>query len=461
VTALQDQRLLWISEEPFEASEWPLLSVSYKVEARSPHESLPELSRRPYMVVVLDFPASGWRGAELLERVQKAAAGVPVLIHDPAASPADAVRMARLGACQFLPADEEAVALIDLLRQERSTRAPAPAAEHASGEEWERLLIGEGPEMRQVRHIIRLVAGRRSTVLVTGETGTGKELAARSLHLASQRNRGPWVAVNCSALPENLLEAELFGHVKGAFTGAIQNRVGRFEEAHGGTLFLDEIGDLALGLQAKLLRAVQEREVQRLGSSETIRLNVRLVAATNCDLAQRVEQGRFREDLYYRLNVVPIAMPPLRQRREDIPRLAAHFVQKICSLEEIPCKTLASPVSERLSQHSWPGNVRQLENAVEMAVALSGDRELLDVQDFPLPTQVCPASPLAAAGPIVSVPDHGMDYEQTLALIERSILEQALQKTGGNKKAAADMLGLKRTTLSAKVRSLEPAAALN
>jgi DNA-binding NtrC family response regulator len=298
-------------------------------------------------------------------------------------------------------------------------------------------------------------------VLVTGETGTGKELAARSLHRASQRRRGPWVAVNCSALPENLLETELFGHVKGAFTGALQNRIGRFEEAQNGTLFLDEIGDLDLPLQAKLLRVIQERELQRLGSSETIRLNVRLVTATNCDLAQRVEQGRFREDLYYRLNVVPVHLPALRQRRDDIPPLAAHFTQKICRAEEIPCKRLASHAVEQLSRYAWPGNIRQLENTVEMAVALSGNRELLDARDFPLPTPVCAARAAAVAGPIVSVPDHGMDYEQTLALIERSILEQALQKTGGNKKAAADMLGLKRTTLSAKVRSLEPAVVLN
>jgi len=193
-------------------------------------------------------------------------------------------------------------------------------------EEWEGLLVGESAEMRQVSHIIRMVAGRRSTVLITGETGTGKEMAARAVHLAGPRRRSRLVAVNCSALPENLLEAELFGHVKGAFTGAFQNRVGRFEQAQGGTLFLDEIGDLPLDLQAKLLRVVQERELQRLGSSETVRLDIRVVAATNCDLAQRIEQDRFREDLYYRLNVVPIHMPPLRQRREDIPMLAWHFV---------------------------------------------------------------------------------------------------------------------------------------
>jgi DNA-binding NtrC family response regulator len=305
------------------------------------------------------------------------------------------------------------------------------------------------------------VGGRRSTVLVTGETGTGKELAARALHLASPRSRGPWVAVNCNALPENLLEAELFGHVKGAFTGAIQNRAGRFEDAQGGTLFLDEIGDLALGLQTKLLRVLQERELQRVGSSETIRLNVRMIAATNCDLAQRVEQGRFREDLFYRLNVVPLHMPPLRQRRADIAGLAAHFVRKICRQEEIPCKSLTPEAAEWLSQQSWPGNVRQLENAVEMAVVLSADRQLLDAADFPLPATTHLPALTASMGPIVSVPDQGMDYEQTMAVIERSILEQALQKTGGNKKAAADMLRLKRTTLSAKVRSLESTATLN
>ena len=446
VVSLTPQRLAWISDRSFCASEWPLVSINYKIDPQSHGELLP-----PCRAVILDLDASEWRTAEVLERVQRDAPGVPILIHDPAASPADAVRLARLGAYQFLPVDEKAVALLDGLPVKN---------EPAEGEEWQRLLIGDGPEMLQIRRTIRLVAERRSTVLVTGETGTGKELAARSLHLASQRSRAPWVAVNCSALPENLLETELFGHVKGAFTGALQNRIGRFEEAQGGTLFLDEIGDLAVALQAKLLRVIQERELQRLGSSENIRLNVRLVTATNCNLIQRVEQGLFREDLYYRLNVVPIHMPPLRQRRGDICGLATHFVQKICRLEEIPCKRLSSDAAERLAGYSWPGNVRQLENLLEMAVALSGNRELLDSEDFPLPA-IPKLQPLAGAGPIVSVPDQGMDYEQTLALIERSILEQALQKTGGNKKAAAEMLGLKRTTLSAKVRHLEPVAGLN
>ncbi|MBZ5581684.1 MAG: sigma-54 dependent transcriptional regulator [Acidobacteriia bacterium] len=322
-------------------------------------------------------------------------------------------------------------------------------------DKWRRLLIGESHPIRQVCHIIRMVAARRATVLITGETGSGKEMAARALHLAGPRAGGPFVAVNCSALPENLLEDELFGHVRGAFTGAWQNRAGRFEQAQGGTLLLDEIGELPPDLQVKLLRVLQEREYQRLGSSETRPTDARIVAATNSDLGAKMAEGRFREDLYYRLNVVPIRMPPLRERREDIPALARHFVEKVCRAEQVAPKGLVPEALQRLCARPWPGNVRQLENAVEMAVALSGERPILTPPDFPLPDgQATHPRPLP-----VAVPDGGLDYEETLAGIERSILEQALQKTGGNKKAAAEMLRLKRTTLSAKVRSLERCAA--
>jgi DNA-binding NtrC family response regulator len=322
-------------------------------------------------------------------------------------------------------------------------------------EDWRRLLIGESWEMRGVHRTIELAGPRRATVLITGESGTGKERAARALHLASPRHKGAWVAVNCTALPENLLEAELFGHTRGAFTGALNQRVGRFEQANGGTIFLDEVGDLPLDLQGKLLRVLQEREFQRLGSSETVRIDVRVVAATNCDLMERVEEGRFREDLYYRLSVVPLAMPSLRQRRIDIPILAGHFVAKICAQEGVALKAIHPEALDLLCGYGWPGNVRQLENAIEAAVALSGDREILHAADFPLPaSRPNPTGP-AEAIPAISVPDQGLDYDETLALIERSILQQALKKTGGNKKAAADMLRLKRTTLSAKVRILD------
>jgi DNA-binding NtrC family response regulator len=321
-------------------------------------------------------------------------------------------------------------------------------------EDWRNLLVGDSWEMRQVHRTIELAGVRRATVMITGESGTGKERAARALHLASPRRRAPWVAVNCTALPANLLEAELFGHTRGAFTGALQHRVGRFEQADGGTLFLDEIGDLPLDLQGKLLRVLQEREFQRLGSSETIQTDVRVVVATNCDLMERVEQGRFREDLYYRLSVVPLSMPTLRQRRIDIPMLAGHFAAKICALEGMQLKLIEPAALEKLRGFSWPGNVRQLENAIEAALALSGDRETLGPSDFPLPQ--ARTSQVSKEGmPSVPLPDCGLDYDRTLAHIERSILQQALQKTGGNKKAAADMLRLKRTTLSAKVRTLD------
>jgi len=323
-----------------------------------------------------------------------------------------------------------------------SATTPGPKAA------WEELLTGDSSEIRQVLHIIRMVGPRRATVLITGETGAGKEVAARALHLAGQRARGPFVAVNCTALPENLLESELFGHVRGAFTGAVQNRAGRFEQAHGGTIFLDEIGDLPLELQPKLLRVIQEREFQRLGSSETVRVDARVIAATNCDLKQRIEQGRFREDLFYRLNVVPLEMPPLRRRPADIPLLARHFVETVCRAESVPAKCLTADALDRLAGYPWPGNVRELENAIEMAVALSGDRALLAAPDFPLGARV-------AAAP--ALPSDGMNYEQTIASIERNILRRALDRTGGNKKAAAELLGLKRTTLCAKVRSLAAA----
>ena len=338
------------------------------------------------------------------------------------------------GIHQFLLAPGEEHQIEQALNQSR-TRGMAPAP-RTGLEDWERLLVGDSREMRQVGNLIRLVGARRATVLISGETGTGKELAARALHLSGPRRHGPWVAVNCSALPEHLLEAELFGVVRGAFTGAVQNRMGRFEQAQGGTLFLDEIGELPLELQAKLLRVLQEREFQRLGSSETIRSDARVIAATNSDLVRRIEEGKFREDLFYRLNVVPIRMPALRQRPGDVPALARHFVAKICRQEEIPLKTIAAEAAERLCAQSWPGNVRQLENAIEMAVALSGDRDVLVPGDFPLPfrDRVSISASLRDT-PLVPVPDDGLDYERTVALIERSILDQALRKTGGNQES--------------------------
>ena len=443
------KRVLWIN---LGYSAADVLPCSWKVLCRQPAEALNELKTNDFDAIMLEFPLPHWTPGELLEQVQKLAPETPVLIRDPEATLSDALRLGRQGAFHLLEIGEEAgTRMADAIEERARRRLKSPLEEDPG---WDLPFVGASASIRQVCHIIRMIAPRRSTVLITGETGTGKELAARSLHLAGPRKHRSLVAVNCSALPEALLEAELFGHVRGAFTGALQTRIGRFEQAHGGTLFLDEIGEMPLELQAKLLRVLQEREFQRLGSSETIRVDVRVVAATNADLPGAVEAGRFREDLYYRLNVVPLHLPPLRHRQEDIPALAAHFVNKICRLEAMPCKTLAPEAVDHLCTYPWPGNVRQLENAVETAIALSGDRPILSPRDFSLPTR-SPVRSQSVQLPVVSVPDTGLDYENTLAAIERSILEQALAKTGGNKKAAADMLRLKRTTLSAKVRNLE------
>jgi transcriptional regulator with GAF, ATPase, and Fis domain len=260
------------------------------------------------------------------------------------------------------------------------------------------------------------------------------------------------VCVNCAAIPEALIEAELFGHTRGAFTGAVQHRVGRFEQANRSTIFLDEVGDLPLSTQGKLLRLIQERELQPLGSGETVKLDVRVIAATNANLEEMVEQKRFREDLFYRLNVVPVKIPPLRDRRCDIPLLAEHFIDKICTAEQIPPKLLGPEALERLTMYSWPGNVRQLEHAIELALVMSGDREVLYPSDFNLPS--CRRVTVASV-PVIQLPDEGFDFQETVNTLERTILEQALFRTRGNKSQAAQMLRMKRTTLSAKVRALE------
>ncbi|MBS1829291.1 MAG: sigma-54-dependent Fis family transcriptional regulator [Acidobacteria bacterium] len=322
-------------------------------------------------------------------------------------------------------------------------------------ENWRRFLIGRSPVMERLADKIRLIGPKKATVLIHGETGTGKEVTARALHAASPRAHLPMIAVNCTALPEALLEAELFGHTRGAFTGAVQGRTGRFEQANRSTLFLDEIGDMGLETQAKLLRVLQEREFQRVGSSDTIRVDVRIIAATNANLMEKIQAGKFREDLYYRLNVVPLQLPPLRDRATDVPSLAQYFAEKVCLQEGIPVRQFAQETLEMLCGFSWPGNVRQLENSIEHAVALSGDRLILLPTDFAIP-YVAPRRAIMEDrdSSFVSLPDEGLDFEETVGRIELHLLEQALRRTNGNKTQAAEILKLKRTTLAAKLRSL-------
>ena len=416
-------------------------------------DGLRALRQQDFDAVMVSMPLGDWPcAASLIEELQRAQASTPIVIHAPEARPTESARWLALGAFHVLT-HGDATSLLYLAANTK--RAQTAASELSPGREtWRRMLIGESRPMEQIAQRIRLVAPRRSTVLITGETGTGKEVVARSIHAASNRAHLPIVSVNCSALPETLLEAELFGHVKGAFTGATNHRAGRFEQANRGTIFLDEIGDMPLSLQAKLLRVLQEREFQRLGSSETVHVDVRVIAATHTDLAELIRQGKFRDDLYYRLNVVEIAIPPLRERCSDVPALVQHFINRICREEGVPPKQISSETLDRLARHDWPGNVRQLENAVEKAIVLSGERPCLHPGDFTLPPRQHPMPAATGAQAFIALPDHGLDFERTVGSIELNLLEQALKKTGGNKKLAAEMLGLKRTTLSAKLKSL-------
>jgi DNA-binding NtrC family response regulator len=457
--------ILWISSQHPDASE---RSILHALSGSAPRicESIAEAAERvaaePVDLLFANFPVPDGSASDLLARIPGGHGRVPIFIRDRDTSIEDALCLAKLGIEHLLGREVDAgdvLHRIELCLSDLRSRRRQSLAKSNPAFPWQQSLVGSSRAMDQVSHLIELVAERRCTVLITGETGTGKEVAARAIHGASRRANGQFVAVNCSALPENLLESELFGHVKGAFTGAQQSRIGRFEQANHGTLFLDEIGDIPLDLQTKLLRVLQERQFERLGSSETICVDVRIVAATNVDLKELVKRGQFRQDLYYRLNVVPVHMPALRQRMGDIPSLVQHFLGKICKDEGIEVKTVSADGMRSLMNRDWPGNVRQLENAVEMAVAMSGDRDVLEVQDFPVPDRV-PVNISAEVGLPLALPDQGLDFERTVSQFEWSILQQALHRTRGNKKQAAEMLRLKRTTLSAKVRILEAAAGI-
>lgn len=312
-------------------------------------------------------------------------------------------------------------------------------------------IIGRHSTMQHLFSTLELVAPMNSTVLLQGETGTGKELIARTIHHNSPRAEQRFVAFNAAAIPEGLAEAELFGHVKGAFTGAINARVGRFELAHRGTLFIDEVASMSLPLQAKLLRALQEREIERVGESRPMKFDIRVVAAANADLRKLVKEGAFREDLFYRLNVIPVTLPPLRQRREDIPLLAQHFVKKSCRDNGLPVKTLSQEAVRMLMAHDWPGNIRQFENAIEHAVALSAATSDIGVESLPEEVRERCGSNIM---PTLSIPDEGINFTSVVSQVERELILRCLEKTGGNKRQAARLLNLSRTTFIDKLQRL-------
>lgn len=447
-------KILWLAESALAPAPERLIPAEYAWECtHSLGEALFELEQDPeaFGACVVYLPLPEDDAGAVVEEMLRVKRSLPIIAIRDSGTAAEAVQLLRLGAHHYFDRCPEANTFSEFLAgvfcNQRNSKK--------TNDSWRQMLIGNSPAMNRVTEMVRLIAERRSTVLILGETGCGKEVVARAIHAASPRASKALVPVNCAAIPENLLEAELFGHVKGAFTGATAARIGRFEQADQGTLFLDEIADLPLDLQAKLLRALQEREFQRVGSSETVRVDVRVIAATNVELSERVKQGRFREDLYYRLHVVPIRIPSLRERVPDIPLLARHFVKKVCEQERLPAKMVSAEALERLCRYSWPGNVRQLENVVEMAVVLSGERTTLLPSDFQIPEKLPVKSLNLDQAHIISLPEEGLDFEAVIGRIELNLLEQALERARGNKKVAAGILGLKRTTLAAKLKSLE------
>ena len=416
---------------------------------RVPPGSTPKavLAEARYAVLVLEIEGDA---GQIVAACQELAAERPLLdVMVLTASPRldTALAALRAGAYDYLtwplPVDALAIALDRAIRHRRLRREVRRLRRVLNPGLGFDGIIGESPAMREVFDLMRRVADSRSTVLITGETGTGKELVARALHRGSRRRDGPFVAVNCAALPEPLLESELFGHVRGAFTDARSSRKGLLLAASGGTLFLDELGDMPLALQVKLLRALQDRVVRPIGGDAEIPFDARIVTATNRDLETLVEQGVFREDLYYRVNVIHIELPPLRARGGDILLLAEHFLAQACSVAERAMTPLSEPAARRLFEYPWPGNIRELENAIERAVALAGEE--VSVED--LPGRVRTWTPSH-----VLVSSDAPDELVTLRTLEERYVRRVLRMVGGNRSSAARILGIDRKSLYRKMQ---------
>jgi two-component system, NtrC family, response regulator HydG len=414
-------------------------------EAEDGTSALEQLAQGAYDVVLTDLRMPNLDGMELLKAVQRSSPQTQVIVMTGYGTIESAVEAIRHGASDFLtkPFQEEEV----LLRVNKALEKRRLLGEVTLyAEEFRRRyglehVVGRSPAIREVLERVMRVGPTDATVLITGESGTGKELVARALHVASARNARPFVPVNCAAITETLLESELFGHARGAFTGATRARRGLFEEADGGTLFIDEIGETTPGFQAKLLRALQDGEIRRVGESASVRVDVRVLAATNQDLRRAIAEKRFREDLYYRLAVVPIRIPPLRERREDVPLLAAHFLRRF-NQRTGGDKVFTAEAVARLLEHEWPGNVRELENAIEQAAALSAGREIR-AEDV----QVETGRGALPGGPAVTLAEAVEDAE-------RRAIEAALHRNGQDQAKVARDLGVSATTLWRKMKRL-------
>ena len=410
------------------------------------------LERSAFDLVISDLTMPIADGLAVLRKARAVAPGTPVIILTARAAIADCVEAMREGAFNFLVKPFHPTELAEVVAQALRTGQPPQVPRPTGGEQAQAALIGESPALKQVLDVVARAAASDATVLLLGESGTGKEVVARLLHSFSPRVGGPFVAVNCGAIPEGLLESELFGHAKGAFTGATETRLGKFVEADGGTLFLDEVGELPLASQVKLLRVLQDRTVSPVGDGKTRTVHTRMVAATNQDLEARVKEGRFRSDLFYRLNVVPIVLPALRERGSDVPLLARHF---LASANRRAGKqvTLSDGALAMLELGAWPGNVRELENMIERLVIL--DRTgVVRAEDLP-PSVATPAAGLAGAA-AQALARGGIDLVETMAKIEAMLIETALRTADGNKSRAAELLNLSRTTLLDKLKRSAP-----
>ena len=421
-------------------------------QAESGEQALQLLDQFAFDVIITDLRLPGVDGTRVIEAALERYPGIVGIVVTGYGTVKDAVEAIKKGASDFIAKPFQFDELMHVLQKALEQQRTASDLKHAQSQLEEKYqfgsIIGKSRPMKALFQMLEAVAHSSSTILMSGETGTGKEVVARAIHYNSPRRAHRFVALNCSAIPETLLEAELFGHVRGAFTGAVGARQGRLEQAHKGTLFLDEVGTMSTALQMKLLRALQEREFERVGDNQTVKVDVRVIAATNSDLGRMVAEGAFREDLYYRLNVIPIQLPPLRDRRDDIPILVKHFLQKFAPGTSI----IPSQGAMRLLMaFAWPGNVRQLENAIERAVALGAGRETIDIAD--LPPEIL-ESPQAGTPPFVDFPEDGMDMPAHLAAVELDLIRRALDRTSGNRNRAAELLRIKRTTLVEKLRRL-------
>jgi DNA-binding NtrC family response regulator len=423
-------------------------------EADTGEKALEYLEQFAFDVLITDLRLPGIDGTKVIEVARERYPGIVAIVITGYGTVKDAVEAIKRGASDFVAKPFQFDELVHVLDKALEQRRLASENAYLRSQLEQRYqfggILGRSRPMQELFHLLETVAAASSTILITGETGTGKEVVARAIHHNSPRKAHRFVALNCSAIPESLLEAELFGHVRGAFTGAVGARQGRFEQAHKGTLFLDEVGTMSTALQMKLLRALQEREFERVGDNQTIKVDVRVIAATNSNLANMVALGSFREDLFYRLNVIPIHLPPLRDRREDIPVLARYFLDKFAPGAQMQVSQGAMRV---LMAFPWPGNVRQLENAIERAVTLSSGRKEIDLVDLPPEIQ---AVPDATVAPFVEFPDEGLDMPSYLSSIEKDLIKRSLQRTGGNRNKAAELLRIKRTTLVEKLKRLGP-----